>query len=388
MLEKFFSAKILEYFPNRNYTSIYLFSIADGLADKFIEIFSGAFLYSLGMPLPLVLLYYGLEFGIMGAFTPLGPMLVARWGVIKSFTLSYVFMILYFASLVLATKSLWIGFFGFIFYGLARAINHPSIDGLRSALVSNTDRGKQYSLETVLKALAAIAAAALGVLLGSHIGIVAIIFILSCVMAVSSFSILREFPRPQQVTFAEPYKYLFSNSYRENLLPIAGQALAIIAIGNIAPLLIFLVVGNFKILGLVVALSVVLDMLVVIFYGRAIDKSLDKKSSATAGLQGLGMLGYIFLVKSPISAFIINSYNRISWNIYNSSYSTRLDRKGLKTSQPFMFGAAHEMNLCFVEVVVLSLFAYIAYLFGKNIFAIVFLSSIIGLYLYTRYFID
>jgi hypothetical protein len=52
----------------------------------------------------------------------------------------------------------------------------------------------------------------------------------------------------------------------------------------------------------------------------------------------------------------------------------------------FMTGV--QMILCFVEIIALSLFALLAFFIWDNIFYIIFLSSILGSYLFSYFFKD
>ena len=72
-----------EYFYKKEYKYMYLGWFSYSFAYTLIETYGTVMLYKNGMPLWLILLVYGLRFGITGFLTPLFITISSRFGVAK-----------------------------------------------------------------------------------------------------------------------------------------------------------------------------------------------------------------------------------------------------------------------------------------------------------------
>lgn len=379
------------YFPNKNYTILYLHTFGDKIGNRLIEIFSGVFLYSLGMPLPFVLLFFGFEFGLRGLLAPLAPVCVSRFGIKRSIVLSYLFLMLFFITLGLGQTSLWVGFLSFVFMSFSRAIYYPCIDSLHSLFVKDGTRAKQYTFERVWSAGAGLVAVGIGLTVLAHTFAFSIIALtVVFVLAVVPLLYLDSIANVPSAKFMESFKYLTSPSFRENLLPLSGQAIAIIANQIIVSLFIFIVVkqstSSFTI---TLVIGIFIQMLLTLLYGMWVDKRGYKKTLPIASfLQSFGNVGYVFAKNITTTLPVLTGFNNTAWDMYSSNYNSRLQSKAQKSGQPFLFNTAVQMNLCFVEVIAFVIFALIAWQWGNTVFPVIFLCSVIGLYISTKYFVD
>lgn len=379
------------YFPNKNYVILYLHTFGDKVANRLIEIFSGVFLYSLGMPLPFVLLFFGFEFGLRGLLAPLAPVCVSKFSVKKSIILSYLFFILFFITLGFSQTSLWIGFFSFVFRSLSRAIYYPCMDSLHSVLVKDGTRAKQYTLELVWSAVAGLLAVGIGSTVLVHTFIFSTTVLIAVfVLAIVPLLYLDMIETIPNTSFIESFRYLFSPKFRENILPLSGQAIAIIANQIVVSLFIFIIVkektSSFT---ATLIIGILIQMFLTLFYGIWVDRKGYKKTLPVASsLQAFGDIGYV-LVRS-VSALLplLIGFNNTIWDMYSSNYNSRLQAKAKSSGEPFLFNTAIQMSLCFVEVVAFVIFALMAWQWGNVVFPIIFLCSIISLYISTKYFID
>ncbi len=83
-----------EYFYKREYKYMYLSQFSYSLGKALIEGFGTVMLYKNGIPIWLILLIYGIRFGIMGFITPLFISISSRFGIAKCILISNVFSIL------------------------------------------------------------------------------------------------------------------------------------------------------------------------------------------------------------------------------------------------------------------------------------------------------
>lgn len=377
------------YFPNRNYTAIYFNRIGDEFANVVVNIFTGVFFYTLGMPLHFILLYFGLNFLIMGLFSPLGPVLASKQGILKALMISYVLFFTHFVLVSQAEKSLIVGFFSFFFYGLSRSIYYPVIDGLRSTLIKEGTRGKQISLEVIFVSLASLAAVGIGTYILNSFSYLHLIFIIAFVLIIALIPLcfLQPFTIPP-ANFSDPYNYFVSKKYRENLIPLGVFAFPIIAM-IVLPLFIFMLVGELKLFGIIIFFSILAETIITLIFGMVIDKKgYDKTQKFAASAHSITLTLFILFAKSPLSVFFFNTINKIAWNMIFSAYGSRLYRKAKKTKIPFIIGSCIQLSLCSVEIVALSSFALFAFFFGKLVFIVIVFFAIMGLFLNYKFFKD
>lgn len=374
------------YFADKNYSAFYLHSFGDTVGSTLAEVFTGAFFYSVGMPIYLILLFFGLEFGLRGALAPLGPAFFFRYGITKTIAISYGFFIVYFIIVGIAPFSIVVAFFAFIFQSISRAVYYPCIDALHSVLIHEENRGRQFSFENGLSLVAGLVAVALGTLALAHYSFWflaggAAIALLVAAYGASLFNV----EASGNMEFKDSYSYLASKEYRPYVLPISGYALAIIANIIIAPLFVFIRVGKFETFGIIVGLSIVVQMVVFGIIGVIVDRKNKKTSSWVAGLQALGNVAYPLMGTNPFVVFFVNTYNTNAWNAFRNTYEPRLQKDAKKSSSPFLFMSAIQMNLCFAEIIALSLFALVAYAWGAAVFAVIFGASVLGIWISHRY---
>jgi MFS family permease len=381
---------LASYFPDKNYNLLYLHVFGDRIGNRLLELFTGVFFYYLGMPLPFILLFFGLEFGLRGALCPLAPVLASRIGVRKTMALSYLFLLVFFFVVYLSHVSLILGFFSFIFQAISRGMYYPCVDTLHSVLVRNGTRGKQYTLEIVWTIVAGAIAVGIGseVLLSAFVpAAIAIAVVLALAVIPVFFMDALDFS--SEITFVSAYKYLASLEWRENLLPIGAESLAIIANVIVAPVFIFTLVKTSSSFSSVILIGLLIEAVAVLIYGRMIDARGNKRTLGAASLiQTVGNIGYASAALLTSFLPFINGFNNIAWDLFSSNFNTRIQQKAHKYSHPLLFNTASQMTLCFVEIVVLSIFALIAWYFGTAAFVIIFASSIVGLVVSTRYFVD
>jgi MFS family permease len=379
-----------EYFLNKNYTLLYLHVFGDKIGNRLLELFTGVFFYTLGMPLPLIFLFFAFEFGLRGVLAPLAPFLSHHVGVRKTMALSYVFLVIFFLMAYSARFSLTLGFFSFTFQALSRAMYYPCADTLHSVLIHDGSRGRQYTLEIVWSIVAGVLAVGIGSAALAHAFLPAALGI-GLVLALALVPVLyMEIPSVASVTsFFAPYQYLASREWRENILPIGAESFAIIANVIIAPVFIFTLVGTSSAFSTIILVGFAIEAILVLVYGAWVDRRGNKETLGVAGmLQGAGNVGYLLAPHIPSFLPFLNGFNNIAWDMFSSNYNTRIQQKAHKSVHPLLFNTASQMTLCFVEIIALSVFAFVAWLWGAMAFIAVFASSIVGLYVATKFFID
>ena len=172
-----------EYFYKPEYKYMYLANISYSFANALSETFGTVMLYKSGIPIWLILLIYGLRFGITGLCTPLFVSISSRFGIAKCILISNIFSIISAYMMIDGTniyKNIVIFILAMGFMGLS----NPSTDSLSSRYVETEHRGRYNSLINISKIIAVALASGLvawGVISDNNIilfTVIAIFFLL------------------------------------------------------------------------------------------------------------------------------------------------------------------------------------------------------------------
>lgn len=137
-----------EYFYKKEYKYLYLSKLSYSLGKALIESFGTVMLYKNGIPIWLILLIYGIRFGIMGFTTPLFISISSKFGIAKCILISNVFSILS-SFMILESTNLYNNIIIFILIMGLNGLSNPSSDALSSRYVESDHRGRYNSLLNV-----------------------------------------------------------------------------------------------------------------------------------------------------------------------------------------------------------------------------------------------
>src|SRR6185295_7001792 len=303
------------YFTDRNCFLLYLASALDACTDGFTWFFAGAFLFLNGLPLHFVLLFYGLEFGLRGIFSPLAVIFSAKYGLQKTMLLGQSALVVFFITLGFAHSALPIAFGGLVFHSLARGIYYPTIGGVHAVVLDNTHRGKQHSFIFTLAMLAELCGVMVSTwaLNANAYPILAFFMSIVALGVAVPFMFLKDLPPILSISYGELYSYLTSTEYRHELFPAFGFQLAIIASLIILPFYMYFRLGDIKVYGFIIGLAIIVQVLFLLIFGRAIDRIPTRRSRHFASIwQICGNAGVLFM-SGPLTAFLIAAYNAVGF---------------------------------------------------------------------------
>lgn len=138
-----------EYFYKKEYKYMYLWSLSYNFANALIETFGTVMLYKNGIPIWLILLIYGLRFGITGLCTTLFINISLKLGIAKCILISNIFSIIS-AYMMLDGDNLYQNIIIFIFAMGFMGISNPSTDALSSKYVDTEHRGRVNSFLNII----------------------------------------------------------------------------------------------------------------------------------------------------------------------------------------------------------------------------------------------
>ena len=142
-----------EYFYKPEYKYMYLANVSYSFANALSETFGTVMLYKSGLPIWLILLIYGLRFGITGLCTPLFVSISSRFGIAKCILIPNIFSIIS-AYMMLDGTNIYRNIVIFILAMGFMGISNPSTDSLSSKYVETEHRGRYNSIINISKIIA------------------------------------------------------------------------------------------------------------------------------------------------------------------------------------------------------------------------------------------
>lgn len=372
------------YFSSPAYNALYATVLLNKLGDSVFSFFVAGYLYSIGIPLAGVLLFFGFEFGLRGLLSPLGAMSVSRFGVGNTLLVAGGFSAGFFVALSAASNDPIAAFACFILYSLSRAVYHPCKHALNATLVDNAHRGRQHTLELVVTSVGGAIGAVLAgtVIERSSFQVAALLAAgFSLTSALPFFWLLRD--RKDAATahpsFLEPYRFLASAEFRPNLLPFFAESATIIVRVVAAPLFLYLTIKHFDTVGLVVGLALTVETLITLWHGRHIDHAGNQSAITRASwLLSVAHVAYAVIARGSVTAFFCQLMLQTSNNMFASAWNTAIHRKISASSKPLVYAAAKELWLCLSELVQLSAFAALAWAAGETALYVMFIAGAVG----------
>lgn len=138
-----------EYFYKTEYKWLYLTKFFFAFGNSFIDIFGVVMLYKNGMPLYLILLLYGLRFGIMGLCSPLFLKIASKHGIASCAFLANLLRIAGVYMIQNGAQNNLLLFL--VVMSLSGALSNPMEDAISSQYVENKHRGRYNSMRNIAR---------------------------------------------------------------------------------------------------------------------------------------------------------------------------------------------------------------------------------------------
>lgn len=366
-----------EYIYKKEYKYMYLSTISYNFANALIGTFGTVMLYKSGIPIWLILLVYGLRFGITGFVTPLFLTISSKLGIAKCIFISNIFSIVC-AYMMLDGTNLYKNIVIFILAMGFMGISNPSTDALSSKYVDTEHRGRYNSFINISKILGTALAScfvAWGVITDSNIILFSIIFI----FFVLQYIFIRKIDykvENKTSAFKSTMKYLFKSKSRYKI--IYALTTNQIIEKQFAPLYLYIVLKDFSIFSSIIIVSLLLQILTITLIGKYSDKNLPKSNNLVTVIKAI-ITGVYLFARNKI---IISLNNMLSDNfskVYETSIQTSIQNiiKESKEDNDLL-SSVGQMSLCFTEVIIFIILAILSNFIGEKIFYIIFILSIIA----------
>ena len=357
-----------EYFYKPEYKYMYLANVSYSFANALSETFGTVMLYKSGIPIWLILLIYGLRFGITGFCTPLFVSISSRFGIAKCILISNIFSIIS-AYMMLDGTNIYRNIVIFILAMGFMGISNPSTDSLSSKYVETEHRGRYNSLINISKIIAVALASCLvawGVISDNNI----ILFTIIAIFFLLQYIFIRKIDykvENKTNAFKASMKYIIKSKSRYKI--IYALRTSHIIERQYIPLYLFIAVKDFSVFSTITIISLLLQIITVSLIGKYTDKNIIKANSL------------VTIIKVIITSVI--AFNKVLNDNFEKVYETSINtsiQNIIKESKEDndLLSAVGQMSLCFTEVIVFALLAIISSFIGEKVFIIIFILSILS----------
>ena len=366
-----------EYFYKPEYKYMYLANVSYSFANALSETFGTVMLYKSGIPIWLILLIYGLRFGITGLLTPLFVSISSRFGIAKCILISNIFSIISAYMMIDGTniyKNIVIFILAMGFMGLS----NPSTDSLSSRYVETEHRGRYNSLINISKIIAVALASGLvawGVISDNNI----ILFTVIAIFFLLQYIFIRKIDykvENKTNAFKASMKYIIKSKSRYKI--IYALRTSHIIERQYVPLYLFIAVKDFSVFSSIIIISLLLQIITVSLIGKYTDKNIVKANSLVTIIKVIITSVFLF-AKNKVTIAFNKVLNDNFEKVYETSINTSIQNiiKESKEDNDLL-SAVGQMSLCFTEVIVFPLLAIISSFIGEKVFIIIFILSILS----------
>ncbi len=366
-----------EYFYKKEYKYMYFSTLSYNFANALIGTFGTVMLYKNGISIWLILLIYGLRFGITGFTTPLFVTISSKLGIAKCIMISNIFSIIC-AYMLLDTTNLYKSIVIFILIMGFMGLSNPSSDALSSKYVETEHRGKYNSFINISKILGTALAScfvAWGVITNNNI----ILFLIITIFFVLQYILIKKIDykvENKTNAFKSTIKYIFKSKSRYKI--IYALTTNQIIEKQFAPLYLYIVLKDFSTFSSVIIVSLLLQIVTITFIGRYSDKNLSKSNNLVSIIKAF-ISGIYLFARNKVIISLNNALSDNFAKVYETSIQTSIQNiiKESKEDNDLL-SAVGQMCLCFTEVIIFILLAILSNFIGENIFYIIFILSIIS----------
>lgn len=366
-----------EYFYKPEYKYMYLGNMSYSFANALIETFGTVMLYKSGVPIWLILLIYGLRFGITGLCTPLFVSISSRWGIAKCIFISNIFSIVS-AYMMLDATNIYRNIVIFILAMGLMGLSNPATDALSSRYVETPHRGRYNSFINVSKIIATALASCLvawGVISNNNV----ILFTIITIFFLLHYVFIRKIDYKVEKkgnAFKESMRYIIKTKSRYKTIYALRTSHIIERL--FVPLYLYIAVRDFSLFSSIIIISLLLQIITITLIGKYTDKNIGKANTLVTVIKVIITSIFLF-AKNKVTIAFNKTLSDNFEKVYETSINTSIQNI-IKESEEDndLLAAVGQMSLCFTEVIVFALLAIISSFIGEKVFIIIFILSIMS----------
>ena len=366
-----------EYFYKKEYKYMYLSTISYSFANTLVGTFGTVMLYKNGIPIWLILLIYGLRFGLTGFTTPLFVIISSKLGIAKCILISNVFSIIC-AYMMLDGTNLYKNIIIFILAMGFMGLSNPSNDSLSSKYVNTEHRGRYNSFINISKIIGTALASCLvawSVITENNI----ILFAIITIFFILQYIFIKKIDYKVEIkasAFKTTMEYILKTKSRYKT--IYALTTNQIIEKQFAPLYLYIVLKNFSVFSSIVIVSLLLQIVTITLIGKYSDKNLSKSNNLVSIIKTT-ITGIYLFSTNKVMISINNTLSDNFAKVYETSIQTSIQNiiKDSKEDSDLL-SAVGQMSLCFTEVVIFTILSILSIFIKDKIFYIIFILSIIS----------
>lgn len=366
-----------EYFYKKEYKYMYLSIFFYNFANALSETFGTVMLYKAGLPIYLILLIYGIRFLITGLITPFFINISNKIGIAKCILISNIFSIIN-SYFMLNSESLYSNIIIFMIAMGFMGLSNPSSDALSSRYVENEHRGRFNSFYNISKILGTVLASCLvawGVISDNNL----ILFIFIVIFFLLQYAAILKIdykPEKKTSTFKASIKYLLNSKSKYKVIYALRTNHIIERL--FVPMYLYIVLQDFVAFSTIIIVSLLFQIITITLIGKYTDKNLKKANNLVSAIRVIITAIYL-LAKNKILISFNKTLSDNFEKVYETSIQTSIQNiiKDSKEDNELL-SAVGQMSLCFTEVIVFAILAFIAKFIGTNVFYLIFILSIIS----------
>lgn len=366
-----------KYFYKKEYKYMYLSIFFYNFANALSETFGTVMLYKAGIPIYLILLIYGFRFLITGLITPLFVTVSHKIGIAKCILISNLFSIIN-SYFMLNCESIYSNIIIFMIAMGCMGLSNPSSDALSSRYVEKGHRGRFNSFYYISKILGTVLASCLvawGVISDNNLILFSIIIIFFLLQYIVTIKIDYK-PENKTNAFKASIKYLVHSKSKYKIIYALRTNHIIERL--FVPMYLYIILQDFVAFSTVIIVSLLFQIITITLIGKYTDKNLRKSNNLVSTIRVIITAVYLFAKNK-----ILISFNKTLSDNFEKVYETSIQtsiQNIIKESKEDneLLSAVGQMSLCFTEVFVFALLAFIAKFIGENVFYVIFILSIIS----------
>lgn len=371
-----------EYFYKIEYTFLYLSKFFYGFAKSFTEIFGAVMLYKNGMSLSMILLVYGLRFGLMGVCSPLFLKISHRYGIASCALIANIFRILA-TSMILYGKYQNLILF-VVVMGLPGALDNPIEDAISSQYVETKHRGRYNSVQNIARILGQFLASLVvtwGVLTENNLLLILIVSIFFLLDYLFTAFVDYKPNLPTKNIGKKTFQYIFKS--KSSLKAIYSLRTSQIIERQFTPLYLYLALQDFVAFSTIISISLFIQIVTVVVTGKFTDKNLKKTNSVVSVIKIL-ITSMFLWTKNRFVISINKAVNDNFEKVYETATQTSIQNIIKKEKEEnSVLSTIGQMSLCFTEFIVFLILSFISLYIQEKVFYVIFILSIlstIGIY--------
>lgn len=366
-----------EYFYKKEYKYMYISTFCYSFANALIETFGTVMLYKNGISIPLILLIYGLRFGITGISTPIFIKISNKLGIAKCALISNVFSIIS-SYMMINSVDIYKNICIFIIMMGFMGLSNPMVDALSSKYVETEHRGRFNSFMNIIRILGKAFASCIvawGVITDNNI----ILFILIAIFFLLDYVFISKVDyklEDKTNVFKSTLKYIIKSRSKYKIIYALRTNHIIERI--FLPLYLFIALQDFALFSSIIIISLILQAITIMLIGRYTDKNIIRSNNLVSTIRVIITSIFLFAKNN-----IIISLNKALADNFEKVYETTTQtsiQNIIKESEESneLLSAVGQMSLCFTEFIVLLALSMLSNFLKERIFIIIFILSIIS----------